>query len=165
MSDLIRNIESIFENMEEYSEQVKAHDPFLKKVYELQLQGVEFSEIQAFKRYAICTAKNDVQQKVNPIKYYSMVETDKGDIKYYELNHRNASWDSNEAGEITAEDFNASVIPDIVAPDKDITNKDSNYSTKDEVNNPKIKEAEGSSLRFKNYPNPFDSTTLSKRPN
>jgi len=138
MSDLIKTVEDIFENMTEYSDQIKAQDPFLKKVYELQLQGVEFAEIQSFKKYAIATAKNDVQHKANPVMYYSIVEDDKGVIKYYALQHRNAAWDQNEATEITEEDFKISVIPDIIAPDKDLTDKDSDYTTKDDENNPKI---------------------------
>jgi len=163
MSDLIKSIENIFENMSEYADKIKAQDPFLKKVYELQLQGVEFAEIQSFKNYAICTAKNDVQHKANPIQYYSIVYDD-GKFKYYSLAHKNANWDENEATEMTEEDFKTSVIPDIVAPDKDMTDKDSEYTSKDDENNPKIKDAESSALRFKNYPDPLATSGLSKRP-
>jgi hypothetical protein len=105
------------ELMDKLDEQVYAKvmsfngtNPFMEKIYEYQMKGVEFAEVSTLKEYAICTNKNDNQHESDPLMYYSMV-MDGSKIRYFKLSHRNADWHGNDAEEITEEDFLAKVIP------------------------------------------------------
>jgi hypothetical protein len=125
-------IQSVFEQAEQFTGQ----DPFLKKVYEYQMKGIEFAEIQPFKRYAVCTNKNENQHDADPLVYYTVVmENDK--FRYFQLSHKNADWQDNNATEITEEDFEFNVRPantndDILdIRDKDLVDK--NQLTPDET--------------------------------
>ena len=117
--ELEDRILKIYEQAEEFT----GRDPFLEKVNEFQVKGVEFAELNPWKRFGICTNKNDNQHEADPLVYYSMVLDDKK-FRYFKLNHRNADWQDNNAVEVTEEDFESAVIPINTSPNLDIRNKD-----------------------------------------
>lgn len=96
----------IYEQAEEFT----GRDPFLEKVHEFQMKGVEFAELNPFKRFGICTNKNDNQHESDPLVYYSVV-LDEKKFRYFKLNHRNADMEGNDAVEVTEEDFTNAVVP------------------------------------------------------
>jgi len=117
--ELEDRILKIYERAEEFT----GTDPFLEKVYEFQLLGVEFAEINPWKRFGICTNKNDNQHESDPLVYYSVV-LDEKKFRYFKLNHRNADWQDNNAVEITEEDFTNAVLPSETSPKLDIRDKE-----------------------------------------
>ena len=116
MSDIFEQVEAIFEGVDEFT----GCDPFLQKIHEYQLDGIEFAEIQPFKRYGICTNKNDNQHESDPLIYYSVVMDEKNKVRYFKLNHRNADHTDNNAIEITEEDFLHAVKPSTASSELDI---------------------------------------------
>ena len=116
MSDIFEKVDTIFEGVEDFN----GSDPFLAKINEYQLEGIEFAEIQPFKKYGICTNKNDNQHESDPLIYYSVVMDEKDKVRYFKLNHRNADHTDNNAIEITEEDFLHAVRPSTASSELDI---------------------------------------------
>ena len=132
--ELQDKINGIYEQAEDFT----GRDPFLEKIYEFQLKGVEFAEMNPWTRVGICTNKNDNQHEADPLVYHSVVMDEKK-FRYFKLNHRNSDWGSNEAVEVTEEDFLNAVVPSETSANLDIRDQE---TTNEIPDNELIKNAE-----------------------